>query len=52
MGRCVPLPHPHARARRILVAVDSEGRPLADLNHDSAVDLRDFAILQRDFFAP
>ncbi len=34
------------------VAVDGSGRPLADLNHDCIVDLRDFAIFQRDLFGP
>jgi len=34
------------------VSVDDEGRPRADLNHDCKVDLRDYAIMQRDFFGP
>jgi len=40
------------RARRIPVAVDSEGRPLADLNLDCEVDLRDFAIFQNSMIGP
>lgn len=34
------------------VSVDDKGRPRADLNHDCRVDLRDYAIMQRDIFGP
>jgi len=34
------------------VAVDSEGRPFADLTHDCIVDLRDFAIFQNSMIGP
>ena len=32
------------------IVVNSEGRPIADMNWDCRVDLRDYAVLQRSFF--
>lgn len=32
--------------------VDGEGRPVADLDHDCLVDLRDYAVFQRDLNGP
>ena len=34
------------------IPVDAEGRPLADLNHDCTVDLRDFGIFQESIIGP